>query len=272
MEYHNHEQQGRSGRTHNSSWDSMDNRSSSTKYAPPYVMLSDAAGSSSSNLRPPPNRRHIPRYPSTAPHGLDSHERRKISCNMCCKCICCSCAFIFILLLLLLTAGIYLYIMYQPKIPQYSINDMRVTTFDLRPDLSLYTEITIVVRAENPNERVGIIYGKEGAVAITYRGSTLSYGHLPVFRQGYRNTTVIKVVMRGRSEFGSGLQEALMENRRSGRVPVDVFVRVPVSLLLGSLQTSQIRVVVHCALVLDSLSPTRKPNILSTNYDVKVKP
>ncbi|KAG9452690.1 hypothetical protein H6P81_005594 [Aristolochia fimbriata] len=148
---------------------------------------------------------------------------------------------------------------------------MKISAFTLDPNFNLYTEFNVVVRAENPNEKVAIIYAGSGAVAVTYTGSTLCYGKLPSFYQGHRNTTVINVSLKGKSEFGSGLQSALIDNKRKGRIPLDVHVKVPFSVEVGSLRTSPLTAFVRCALVVDNLSPNHKVNIISSKYDVEIK-
>ncbi|XP_068645011.1 NDR1/HIN1-like protein 6 [Aristolochia californica] len=230
-------------------------------YGPGYVMLSEHG--SDHHLRPPPYRRkNIPRYHSK----MHSHRR-----GGCCCCICCCCTFLMVFLLLLLLLASYVYFFIKPKPPNYKISNMKIAAFHLNSDFSLYTEFNVAVRAENPNDNVAIIYGHDGAVAVTYTGSTLCYGKLPTFYQGHHNTTTINVGLKGKSEFGSGLQSALMDNKRKGRIPLDIYVRVPFSVEVGSIRTSPLKAIVHCALVVDNLSPNRKVNIISSKYDVEIK-
>ncbi|KAJ4981731.1 hypothetical protein NE237_032568 [Protea cynaroides] len=181
---------------------------------PKYVMLSEKGGS----LPPPPCRRNIPRYHSPAP------KKRGGSCF---KCLFCFSCFFLILILILVSISFLLYGLYNPKIPTYNVQGLDVGAFEVQPDLSLYTEFIINVKAENPNEKIGITYGKDSAVSVIYSDSTLCSGKLPAFHQGQKNTTLMKVVLRGKSEYGSGLQEAFNENQRTGRIPLLIMVRVP---------------------------------------------
>ena len=81
----------------------------------------------------------------------------------------------------------------------------------------------------------------------------------------------MKVVLKGDSEFGSGLQEALMDNRHTGKIPLLVRVKVPVSVVLGNLPLRQVVVFVNCSLVVDNLQPDKKAKILSSEYTYDVQ-
>ncbi|XP_042479360.1 NDR1/HIN1-like protein 6 [Macadamia integrifolia] len=220
-----------------------------------YAMLSENGGS----LRPPPYRRNIPQYHSMIP---------KKKGGSCFKCICCCFCFLLILILILLSVALLFYHFYKPKVPSYKVQGMEVSTFKVDRDLSLYTEFVVNVRAENPNENIGINYGKDSSVAVSYSGTKLSSGKLPTFHQGHKNTTLMKVVLSGKSEFGSGLQEALMDNRRTGRIPLLIMVKAPVIVMLGEYAMREIVVLVNCSIVVDNLSPNKKIGILSSNYNV----
>uniref|UniRef100_J3MS57 Late embryogenesis abundant protein LEA-2 subgroup domain-containing protein n=2 Tax=Oryza brachyantha TaxID=4533 RepID=J3MS57_ORYBR len=133
-------------------------------------------------------------------------------------------------------------------------------------DLSVYARLVASVSAENPNDMIGIRYGPGSRTVVSYRGTVLCSGRLPAFYQGHRNTTVMVVAMEGRHGFGSGLQSALEESENAGNVPLDVYVSVPLTLRLGDVDLREVTVNVHCALVVDSLSPKKKPAIKSAQY------
>ncbi|PSS16314.1 hypothetical protein CEY00_Acc13810 [Actinidia chinensis var. chinensis] len=224
---------------------------------PPYVVLSENSGS----LQPPPYRRNVPRYQSTHHHKSGRGRR-------CLKCVCCCYCFLFLFLFLISSLVLYFYTFYKPQIPTYQVQDLDVQSFDLQPDFSLLTEFLVTVRAENPNENIGFIYGKDSTVTVSYKDSTLCTGNLPSFHQGHKNITMIKVLLRGKSEFGSGLQETLMQNKNSGHIPLLVEVNMPVSIVVAEIPTRQFTVFVNCSLVVDNLSPNKKIGILSSEYDV----
>ncbi|KAJ3693199.1 hypothetical protein LUZ60_008679 [Juncus effusus] len=230
---------------------------------PRYVMLAEQGGSESMNIRPPPNRRNLPRYYS---------ERSKKSSCCSCGCLCWFCCFLFIFIIIIAALVVYFVLIYNPKIPSYSVSNLSIGSFEFRPqDFTLHTKLIASVRAENPNEMIGIKYGSGSRVVISYHNSTLSSGHLPSFYQGYKNVTVMQISMEGTHSYGSGLIEALDENKKKGSVPLEIHVRVPVSLRLGTIDLREVAVNVRCALVVDSLSPGKKPKILSATYQVNVE-
>ncbi|XP_024316342.1 NDR1/HIN1-like protein 6 [Brachypodium distachyon] len=189
------------------------------------------------------------------------------SCSCCCACICWCCCFLFLLVFAAAASAAYFAYLYKPRAPSYSVSGISVSRFDVSAfDLTVYARLVATVRAENPNAMIGIGYGEGSRTAVSYRGTTLCSGTLPVFYQGYRNTTVMEIAMEGRHGFGSGLQSALEEGEKAGHVPLDVYVSVPVTLRLGTFDLRQVTVNVHCALVVDSLSPKKKPAIKSAHY------
>lgn len=224
---------------------------------PPYVSLTENNGS----LRPPPYRRNVPRYQST-------HHKK--GGNGCLKCICCCYCFLFVFIFILSAITIYFYTFYKPQMPSYQVQGMTVQAFDLQSDFSLVTKFLVTVKAENPNKNIGFIYGHENSVTVAYKDSTLCTGNFAQFHQGHKNITMIKVLLSGKSAFGSGLQEALMQNQNSGHVPLLVHVKVPVNVVVGEVSLRHFTVSVNCSLVVDSLSPNKKIGILSSKYNVGV--
>ncbi|KAF7142130.1 hypothetical protein RHSIM_Rhsim06G0148200 [Rhododendron simsii] len=224
---------------------------------PPYVALSENNGS----LRPPPYRRNVPRYQST-------HHKKGGS--GCLRCICCCYCLLFLFIFIVSAFILYFYTFYKPQMPSYHVEGMTVQAFDLQSDFSLLTQFLVTVKAENPNENIGFIYGRENAVTVSYEDSTLCTGNLPHFHQGHKNTTMMKVLMSGKSEFGSGLQEALMKNQKAGHIPLLVQVKVPVNVVVGEFPLRHFTVSVNCSLVVDNLSPNKKIGILTSKYNVGV--
>ncbi|KAL6009251.1 hypothetical protein ACLOJK_022479 [Asimina triloba] len=222
-------------------------------HKPPYEMLSKDGP-------PSTHRRSVPRYPS----------KTKRSAFSCCCCLgCCSC-FCFTLLCMVITFFYALYTAYTPELPSYKVQSLQVTAFNLLPDFTLHAEFLLAVQAKNPNPLISIIYGKSSSVSVVYKGSELCSGSLPAFRQGEKNMTVMEVKLKGDSPFGSGLQEALMDNRESKKIPLVVFVQVPVIVVLerSGVELGPLMVRVVCHLVVDNLSPNEKINILKTEYNV----
>ncbi|KAJ7981433.1 Late embryogenesis abundant protein, LEA-14 [Quillaja saponaria] len=165
---------------------------------------------------------------------------------------------------------IFLYVFLKPQTPSYKVDNFSVNVFDVKPDFSLFTEFLVSVKAQNPNEKIGFEYGKGSAVNVMYTGSKLCSGQIPSFFQPHKNTTEIDVVLKGKSQFGSGMQAALMENRHTGKIPLLVLVKVPVRIVLGQIHLSEFVVNVNCSLVVDNLVPNKKAQILSSKYEYSI--
>ncbi|KAL9670688.1 hypothetical protein QQ045_008245 [Rhodiola kirilowii] len=229
---------------------------------PSYVVLDNPYHDSNAMQQqpPPPYHRNVPRYKS-----------KQKSNHYCLKCICCSCCFILLIVLILVGSAIYFLVVSRPQIPKYKVESLDIGAFDAQMDFSLYAEFIVTVVAENPNTRIAFVYGEDSSVVVEFQDSILCSGKLPAFYQGYENTTIMKVSLTGKSTFGSGLQEALMENRHAGRIPLLVMVKVPVVVEVVQIRMQQIYVMVNCTLVVDKLTPKTKPQILSSTYTVSVR-
>lgn len=111
---------------------------------------------------------------------------------------------------------------------------MGVKTFNIQQsDLSLYTEFSVSVKADNPNHLIGFIYGKESFVASLYTGKTLCSGKFPTFHQPENNITMMNILMKGKNEFGSSLQERLFQNQKKGKIPLLIMVKAFVSVVIA---------------------------------------
>lgn len=62
-----------------------------------------------------------------------------------------------------------------------------------------------------------------------------------------------------------------MGNKKNGRIPLDISVKAPVILDVGFLKTMEVKVLVDCNLIVNSLSQKEEIKILSSDYNVKVK-
>ncbi|GMG98599.1 hypothetical protein Nepgr_000439 [Nepenthes gracilis] len=116
---------------------------------------------------------------------------------------------------------------------------------------------------ENPNLFIGLTYEEGSAVSILFEHSPLCFGKLPNIHQGHNNVTMIKVVLKGKSTFGSGLYRALT----GGKIPLVLSVRAPVVIVLADkFPLRQFTAKVNCTMVVNNLKPGKKPSILSTDY------
>ncbi|KAK7290911.1 hypothetical protein RIF29_05689 [Crotalaria pallida] len=214
---------------------------------------------------PPPYRHNVPRY---RPHRRSSGGCGFFRC--CCCCLfslfrgCCCCLLILILLLVALIIAFYYFL--NPHIPTYNIDNFDVTNFDMTKDNKLYTEFAIDVKAENPNEDIGLEYG-ENSISIMYSGSQISSGIFPPFLQPGKNVTNMNVVLKGQIDFDQRMQADLMLHTNEGYIPLLIMVNVPIRLVIHDfIRSKKLHVNVNCSLVIDSFLKQKKPKILKKYF------
>ncbi|KAK1566920.1 hypothetical protein Q3G72_006091 [Acer saccharum] len=212
------------------------------------------------NLVPPPQRRNLPRY----------HQPQSKSSGSCIKCFCCCCCCLFFSIFFVSVIAYILYALYTPHVPNYKVKKFEVTSFNVLSDFSINAEISVTVEAENRNEGIGFNYGKESTSSILYRDKTLCAGKLPAFEQPGKNVTMIKVVLKGKREFGLGLLENLTADNKAGKVPLLIVVKAPISVVIGKWPLRQVLVKLNCSLVVDNLTTDNKIKILSAKYDYQI--
>ncbi|CAA2974834.1 NDR1 HIN1-Like 3-like [Olea europaea subsp. europaea] len=203
----------------------------------------------------PPFRRTIPYAPLKPP------PRR--SCWR--KCFCWT---IFLLLLLILILGILaaiIYFVFQPKIPKYSVDAMRITEFNLGNDNSLSAAFNVNITARNPNKKIGIYYEGGSHLSVWYTGTKLCEGSLPKFYQGHRNTTLLNLTLTGQTRDANGLLESLQAQQQTGNIPLRLRAKVPVRLKLGKLKLMKWKFLVRCRLAVDTLSTDNVIRIRDNN-------
>lgn len=224
---------------------------------PQYVMLNGQGNNGGRLPAPPPYHRNIPTY---------NHHHKKRSQNCCFRCLCC--CYCLLLLLILIVAGtlLYVFLVVDPQPPSYKIKNFEVKDFNVQPDFSLKTLFLVTVISKNPNKDIGMIYEKHSSVVVLYDGSSICSGKLPYFHQKPLNTSTIHIELKGKSEFGSGLQEAYSDSKKQGKIPLLVVVKAPVVIVINGLRTDVFLVNVNCSLVVDSLSPHKNVKILSSSY------
>ncbi|CAN4087894.1 unnamed protein product [Withania somnifera] len=177
---------------------------------------------------------------------------KKRSC--CCKCICWTISLIIFLLIIIAAIAGILYLVFKPKIPQYSVDNLRISDLRLNFDLSLYAKFNFRITSVNPNKKIGIYYEKGSHLSVSYKNTELCKGFLPKFYQGHQNRTVLDVALTGQSQYGNTLMSAIQEAAQTGRIPLDLKIQVPVSVKLGKLKLRKVRIMGDCLLIVDSLS------------------
>ncbi|KAL4590623.1 hypothetical protein LXL04_003560 [Taraxacum kok-saghyz] len=212
------------------------------------------------HLRPP-----LP-IPSPPPPRTKKNSRSSL-----CKCICWSlCILITLLIILAAIIGI-LYLVFKPKIPNYSVDRLTISQLTVNLDLSLYARFNIQITATNPNKKIGIFYQKGSHLSVWYMNTNLCQGSLPVFYQGHQNKTVLNVALSGQNQYGRTLLAALQEQQQTGRIPLDLKVDVPVKIKLGKLKLKKVRIFGKCMLVVDNLSANNRISIKATSCKFRLK-
>ncbi|KAA8533378.1 hypothetical protein F0562_033089 [Nyssa sinensis] len=168
---------------------------------------------------PPTLRRTIPVIHSKPP------QKRSSSC--CFKCMCWTVSLLLLLFIIIGITGGILYLVFQPKLPKYSIDNLGISDLRLNYDMSLYARFDVKITATNPNKKIGIYYKKGSRLSVWYTNAKLCQGSLPRFYQGRQNTTALRVALTGQTQYGSTLMAVLQEQQQTGRIPLDLKVDVP---------------------------------------------
>ncbi|XP_060197106.1 NDR1/HIN1-like protein 13 [Lycium barbarum] len=200
----------------------------------------------------------------------ESLTKRKPRRSCCCRCLCFTFSVILILIISLgITAGV-LYLVYRPEAPKYNISSMTIKNFNVTASATISPEFNISVRAENPNNKLGIYYRKGSSVTVIYSDVDLSTGILPAFYQQANNVTVFQTVLKGSNVMlGSTVKSTLRNEVRKGKVPFRVNIKAPVKIKIGAIKTWEITVKVNCDVTVDAL--TVKSKLVSKDCDYSVR-
>ncbi|XP_059661634.1 NDR1/HIN1-like protein 6 [Cornus florida] len=234
--------------------------------APPTLPLVPPGSSNSDKGNPmqhysPPFRRTIP----------EIHSKPPCRGTCCCKCVCWTVSLLILLLIVIGVTGGILYLMFQPKLPKYSIDSLKISDFRLNFDMSLYAKFDVKITANNPNKKIGIYYEKGSHLSVWYTNTKLCQGLLPRFYQGHQNTTRLDVALTGQTQYANALMAALQEQQQTGRIPLDLKVDVPVSIKLGKLKLRKVWILGKCVLIVDSLSANNLISIRANTCKFRLK-
>lgn len=231
---------------------------------------------------PPPTTPLVPPGSSRSDKGIPIHhppqirampavysKTKKRSCF--CKCICWTISWLILLLVILAASVGILYLVFKPKLPNYSVDTLRISDLRLNFDMSLYAKFDVKITATNPNKKIGIYYEKGGRLSVLYTNTRLCEGSLPQFYQGHQNKTELNVSLTGQVQSGSTLMNALQQQQQTGRVPLDLKVHAPVAIKLGRLKLMKVKVLGECMLVVDSLSSNNLVSIKASNCKFRMK-
>lgn len=227
-------------------------------------------GSSRSEKGGPVTVQHHHQHPPLQ-HSIPVINSTKPKRGCFCKCICWTISLLILILIILgATAGI-LYLVFKPKLPNYSVNSLRISDLRLNYDLTLYAKFNVKITANNPNKKIGIYYEKGGRLSVWYTNTQLCDGSLPVFYQGHQNKTVFNVSLSGQVQSGSAIMTALQQQQQTGQVPLELKVHAPVAIKLGRLKLRKVKILGECMLMVDSLSANNLISIKASNCKFKLK-
>ncbi|AEE34412.1 NDR1/HIN1-like protein 6 [Arabidopsis thaliana] len=196
--------------------------------------------------------------------------KKRRSC--CCRCFCYTFCFLLLLVVAVGASIGILYLVFKPKLPDYSIDRLQLTRFALNQDSSLTTAFNVTITAKNPNEKIGIYYEDGSKITVWYMEHQLSNGSLPKFYQGHENTTVIYVEMTGQTQNASGLRTTLEEQQqRTGNIPLRIRVNQPVRVKFGKLKLFEVRFLVRCGVFVDSLATNNVIKIQSSSCKFRLR-
>ncbi|KAK6142724.1 hypothetical protein DH2020_023072 [Rehmannia glutinosa] len=192
-----------------------------------------------------------PPKPVTALPPSFHHHHKKRRGNCCRTFCCCLCFFTGILILLLISAGGFLYLWFQPRVPVIRLKSINFTRFDvgISPDGPvLDTQITTRVEIENPNQKLGIVYDKTRVLLSAINGDVvLGDASLPGFSQEKNNATSLEIGMRVQHEvLDNGSAEELGKGFKNKNLLVNAEIRSGVCLkggLWGVIGTVKVKVV-----------------------------
>lgn len=200
----------------------------------------------------------------------ESLTKRKPRRSCCCRCFCITFAILIGLITSIgITAGV-LYLVYRPEAPKYTLSNIIIKNFNFTASSKISPEFDISIRADNPNNKIGIYYRKGSAVKVVYSGVDLSTGVLPAFYQPANNVTVFQTALKGSDVIlGSAVESTLRNEQRKGKVPFRVNIKVPVKVKIGAVKSWEITVKVNCDVTVDAL--TVKSKLVSKDCDYSVR-
>ncbi|CAM8967234.1 unnamed protein product [Rhodiola kirilowii] len=182
--------------------------------------------------------------------------------------------FFSIILILAVLAGIAVgvfYLIIRPQTPNYSIDSLTISGFNLTSSTTISPRIDVAIRANNPNKRISIDYRAGGYAVAYHNGVKLCDGALPVFRQPMRNVTVIEAALGGSGlVLGSETRADMAREVSARNVPLRVNLRSPVRLKVGDVMTWTITVKLRCDVSVDRLAAGAKIVSNSCEFGVKL--
>lgn len=212
-------------------------------------------------------------------------RRRRRRRSPCCCCCAWVCSILAIIIILLGVAVLVLYLVLEPKTPQFSVTGATISTFNVTtqpilasnasPGASLYlnADVTFVVQAQNPNKKIGIFYDAVD-VTLFYEGAEIGAGSIPAFYQGHQSTASLDLRMKGEDvaltpSIGLDLQTSLQSD--GGSISLEARTIAQVRIKVGSWKSRDSKFEVDCDVQISNPSAAGNAHLLSKSCTFKVK-
>lgn len=178
----------------------------------------------------------------------------------CCKrCLITSCSILVLLIFLVGLAALIIWILFKPKIPQFSVQDVRINklnvtaTYDtatasLKATNPTYvdTDILFTIHASNPNKKIRIDYKKVN-VQMTYLGANVGKAAIPGWYQEVANTTTLhSSILATRAPMTYSDGSALLLDISANDIPLDARIDTKVAIKMRDWKTPAVWIHVDC--------------------------
>ncbi|KAA3482749.1 LEA_2 domain-containing protein [Gossypium australe] len=148
------------------------------------------------------------------------------------------------------------------RCPNYDVKEFAVKSFNLN-DNTLETDFKVSVEADNPNDKISILYEKGSMFDVSYQGTRICSGSGPEFQQPTRNVTMLNISLEGKNDLNSNVKDSFIEDQKNGKIPLDIHIYVPIKFALENSKSKIIDVMMKCYIEVDSLKRDKKSKILN---------
>ncbi|KAK6926433.1 Late embryogenesis abundant protein, LEA_2 subgroup [Dillenia turbinata] len=209
--------------------------------------------------------------PENARRYQEYARKRRSRRSCCCRCFCWTLCFIVLFICLLAIAGAVLYLVFRPEKLKYSVQSIAIEGMNLTAVAnSMSPEFDITIRADNPNDKIGVYYENGSNITVKYSDVKLCSGVIPTFYQPSNNITVFTTTLTGSGVvLSNATRTSLVDAQSEGSVPFNVKIKAPVKIKFGLIKTWKITVKVSCDISVNNLSADS--TILNKHCDADVE-
>ncbi|GFY85820.1 hypothetical protein Acr_04g0005580 [Actinidia rufa] len=238
------------------------------KHEPNPIETSELASGSGTYIVQVP-KDQIYRFPPPEHAVLAERHRHLLQQKRPC-CSCCLCIFISVIIIALvlgLIGGIGVLVFLQHKSPKFQIVNFLVNN-PLPNHNQKHPEYDIALKAENPCQRVRILYDEGGDASLFFKQQEIATGKYPTFDQAPQNSTVFKMIFRGsKITLPKEMEKSIKSTNQKVHISLSISMGVPIRLKMGALKTGSKKASVSCNLTVDTLA--KHTRILSQECQTK---